>query len=901
MVSPNLTTNNKLQSRLFILAAVFLGLYSLAITFAPAARFRTWQTTYPWTHWIGYLIWLGLFTLVHRRSASNLPERDPYLLPIASLLSGWGMLTISRLSPSLGLRQSAWLLVALILLLLGLRLPGDLGFLRRFKYLWLTSGLLLTALTLVFGTNPMGVGPRLWLGCCGIYMQPSEPLKMLLVIYLSAYLADQQLDLLSLKRDRHNSSKANPSVLFPLLVPTLVMTGIAILLLFVQRDLGTASVFIFLYAVIVYLASGMNRVLWASLSMLLLSGIVGYLLFDVVKLRVDAWVNPWVDPSGRSYQIVQSLLAIANGGLIGRGPGIGNPGLVPVPHSDFIFVAITEETGLIGALALISLLAVLVERGIIIALKAPGTFHRLLAAGLTAYLAGQSILIIGGNLRLLPLTGVTLPFVSYGGSSLVTSFLSMLLLIQISNQSGKRAGSQFQTFPYIQLGTWLLSGLVAAAVLAGWWGIYRGPNLLNRTDNARRSIADRYVRRGTIFDRSDQVLVETTGQPGSLVRHVQYPELGPVLGYTHPIYGQSGLEASLDPYLRGTLGNPGLRVWWNHLLYGQPPPGLNIRLSLDLDLQRKADQLLENHPGGLALLDAKSGEILAMASHPNFDPNQLDQNWSSLINDPQAPLLNRATQGLYPTGTALGPLLLARVEDKGMQLSLPEVLGYSSKSLIWGCSSLPDHPDPLSSWGEAISSGCPGAVVFLGKSLGIQELNHLFPDLGFFTAPKLDLPALSENAPDSISDAGLAALGILGADLDEGKSLRISPLQLSLAVSALSNQGVLPAPRLALAVDTPQAGWVILPTQGEPVSLFSIAIARSITEQLAVKGKPFWASVARVPTGTNQSTPVYTWFIGGTTSAWPGSPLALAFILEEDNPLLAYNIGIQLLEETLIP
>lgn len=151
------------------------------------------------------------------------------------------------------------------------------------------------------------------------------------------------------------------------------------------------------------------------------------------------------------------------------------------------------------------------------------------------------------------------------------------------------------------------------------------------------------------------------------------------------------------------------------------------------------------------------------------------------------------------------------------------------------------------------------------------------------------------------SDAGLAALGILGAELDEGKSLRISPLQLSLAAAALSSQGVLPAPRLALAVDTPQAGWVILPTQGEPVSLFSNATARSITEQLAVKGKPFWASVARVPTGTDPTTPVYTWFIGGTTSAWPGSPLALAFILEEDSPILAYKIGIQLLEETLNP
>lgn len=901
MFSPHLSPNDKLQSRLFELAAIFLGLYAVTITLAPAARFRTWQTDYPWTHWIGYLIWLSLFTLAHRRSARYLPGRDPYLLPMAALLSGWGMLTISRLAPSFGLRQSAWLLVSLIMLLLGLRLPGDLGFLRRFKYLWLTSGLLLTALTLVFGTNPLGVGPRLWLGCCGIYLQPSEPLKLLLVVYLSAYLADRQLYLLALKKDQRYSAIERPAVLFPLLVPTLVMTGLAVLLLLVQRDLGTASVFIFLFALIVYLASGLSRILWASLVSMLLAGTAGYLLFDVVRLRVDAWLNPWVDPSGRSYQIVQSLLATANGGLFGRGPGMGNPGLVPVPHSDFIFVAITEETGLLGALALIGILAVLVERGIITALKAPSTFHRLLAAGLTAYLAGQSILIMGGNLRLLPLTGVTLPFVSYGGSSLVTSFLSLLLLMLISSQPGSRPVTQFRTFPYIRLGILLISGLAATAAVNGWWSIFRGPDLLTRTDNARRSISDRYVRRGTLFERGDQALAETTGEPGNFTRQVLYPDLGPVLGYTHPVYGQSGLEASLDPYLRGTQGNPGLRVWWDHLLFGQPPPGLNVRLSLDLDLQSKADVLLGDHPGGLVLLDAKSGEILAIASHPTFDPNQLDQSWPDLVKDPEAPLLNRATQGLYPTGTSLGPLLLASVADKGVMPSLPENFAYPSMNPTWECANLTARLDRPNDWASAISAGCPGAVATLGKTLGAQELAILFPILGFYTAPQLDLPTLSQNAPEAFSEAGLSALGVFGADLDTGQTLQVSPLQMALASAALSSQGVRPALRLALAVNTPLAGWIILSAQGEPETVFSAAAANATTDRLAVTGKPFWFSVASTPTGSNPIAPVYTWFTGGTTSAWPGSPLALAFILEEDNPVLAYDIGVQLLEETLKP
>ena len=202
------------------------------------------------------------------------------------------------------------------------------------------------------------------------------------------------------------------------------MTGIATLLFLVQRDLGTATIFIFLYSAMVFLATGWRWVPAASLGTLFGAGVLGYLVFDVIRLRVDAWINPWLDPAGRSYQIVQSLLAVANGGIFGRGPGLGNPSLVPVAHSDFIFAAIAEEGGLISVIGLFTLIGFLIYRGLRTAILASDNFRRYLAAGLTAFLAAQSVLIMGGNLRLLPLTGVTLPFISYGGSSLLVSFLS---------------------------------------------------------------------------------------------------------------------------------------------------------------------------------------------------------------------------------------------------------------------------------------------------------------------------------------------------------------------------------------------------------------------------------------------------------------------------------------------
>ena len=183
--------NNKNQSRLLPLAALFLGLYSIILTLSPAVRARSWDVDYLYAHWAGFALWVGLSLLTQNHLNKNLPDRDPYLFPLASLLTGWGLLSIWRLTPTFGLRQSTWLLISISALLIGLRWRDLLPMLRRYKYTLLTSGLILTALTLLFGANPLGIGPRLWLGFGGVYLQPSEPLKLLLVIYLAAYLADK--------------------------------------------------------------------------------------------------------------------------------------------------------------------------------------------------------------------------------------------------------------------------------------------------------------------------------------------------------------------------------------------------------------------------------------------------------------------------------------------------------------------------------------------------------------------------------------------------------------------------------------------------------------------------------------------------------------------------------------
>ncbi len=671
---------DRLEKRLLILAGLFFIIGSAALSISPAVRARSWDAALRWEHWAGVGVWIVVFSWLHHWSVQKIPLRDPYLLPISGLLSAWGLLTIYRLEPGFGLRQSAWLLVAGAMVTAGAVLPANLGFLRKYKYLWLTVSLFLAGLTLFFGVNPMGYGAEMWLGCCGMYLQPTEPLKLIFIAYLAAYLADRYSYLAF-------SGKMVFNDIMGLLAPSLIMTGLALALLVAQRDLGTATIFILLYAAIVFTASGRKRVLLISAILVALAGVVGYLQFDVVRLRVEAWINPWLDPSGRSYQIVQSLIAIANGGLVGRGPGLGNPGLVPLTHSDLIFSAIAEEYGLVGVVALLLLLGLLAHRGLVISMNAPDTYRRYLSAGLTAYLVGQALLIIAGSLRLLPLTGITLPFVSYGGSSLLTSFAALLLLMLISgaesdlaNQGARPAslpgfGSpQLNVYPI--MGIFLFVALAAAALASGWWTAVRGQSLLTRTDNPRRAIEDRWVQRGAILDRNLQPINISSGEPGDFVRKTMAPDLSNVVGYTDPTYGQAGLEASLDSVLRGESGVSSLDSWWSHLVYGQPAPGLDVRLSLDLELQGVADELLLNQQGAAVLMDAVNGEILVMSSHPTFDANQLADEWQNLVSDPSSPLLNRAFQGTYP----LGGLETALFPQGFMNLDLNEMPHLVSKS-----------------------------------------------------------------------------------------------------------------------------------------------------------------------------------------------------------------------------
>lgn len=856
------------QHRLLVLAAAFLVFFSLALTLAPAARLHAWNVPLRWNHWIGFFAWVLTTVVVHTQLMQSLPDRDPYIFPVVALLSGWGLLTIWRLDAGMGLRQTLWLGVSSAAIVMGLRIPGLLRALRRYKYLWLSTGLLLTGLTFLFGTYPGGDGPRLWLGCCGVYLQPSEPLKLLLIAYLAAYLADQ----LPLRFS-----------LVQLLAPTLIMSSAALALLAAQRDLGTASLFILIYSAVIYLASQRKRMLLLSLLILVTAGVLGYFLFDVVRIRVDAWLNPWLDPSGRSYQIVQSLLAVASGGIFGRGPGLGNPGVVPVAHSDFIFASIAEETGLLGACALLGLYTLLVGRGFKMALRATNNYQRYLAAGISTYLAVQGIFIMGGNLRMLPLTGVTLPFVSYGGSSLLTAYLSTLILVLISNRGEEDPAPLYKPEPYLVVSSGLFAGLLALALSSGWWAVARSDALLARTDNPRRGITDRYVPRGSILDRNKTPIVRTTGSVGEFQRQYEYPPLGATIGYNNPLYGQAGLEAGLDNYLRGLKGNPSSLIWIDHLLYGQSPPGLDAQLTLDLELQIQADTLLGDHRGALVLMNANTGGILAIASHPFFDSNQLETAWIDLIANSDSPLLNRATLGQYSPGTALGPFLLAYANTKRLLPTLPADLTYTtSQGEQLKCAVEPEKPIYP---GKLIANGCPAAGAKLGEAIGANAISQIYQSLGLFETPDLPLET-AQSQQITLTNPQLAAVS--------AENLKVTPLQMAIAAAALTNEGNRPAAVILSAVLTPHQGWVLFPIQPATSTDLSQGVGETLNS-LAAQGTQTWQTTA---VAQNNGSPI-TWYLAGTLPRATNPPLALALVLEEDQAQLARQIGQSLLQIAL--
>jgi peptidoglycan glycosyltransferase len=295
-------------------------------------------------------------------------------------------------------------------------------------------------------------GARIWVSVGPINFQPGEFAKILLAVFFAAYLAERGHLIVSTEK-KFGIALPDPRHLAPIVlawvVSVVVMVG--------QRDLGSSLLFFTLFVVMIWIATERTSFLVFGFGLFAAGAVVAHQLFSHVQTRVDIWLNPWDQYTGRGYQPIQALFALGNGGITGTGLGLGSPGAIPAAHNDFIFAAIGEELGMLGGVAILSAFVLLVGAGMRTALRAQSDFEKLLATGLTTIAAVQTFIIIGGVLRVVPLTGVTLPFMSYGGSSLVANYVLLAILIRVSDHTSRTLHEiPFSPSPRERFITWRL-------------------------------------------------------------------------------------------------------------------------------------------------------------------------------------------------------------------------------------------------------------------------------------------------------------------------------------------------------------------------------------------------------------------------------------------------------------
>jgi len=383
---------------------------------------------------------LGLMLAAHLAVRRLAPDADGTLLPIAALLNGLGYVFIVRLdeakaSPkNLAGLQSGWIAVgvgAFILTLLFIRRVRDL---ERYRWTIGFAGIGLLLLPLVPGVGKTINGAKIWVGIGPISFQPGEFAKILLAVFFASYLVEKR-ELLAV-----SSFRLGP---IPLpdpkhLGPVLLAWGVSLVVMVAERDLGSSLLFFALFVALLWVATERATYLVVGLALFAGGALFAHSQFTHVQERVDIWLDPWQDPKDDGFQIVESAFAFSAGGVTGTGLNLGSPTRIPYAETDFIFAAIGEELGLVGASAVLLAFLLIVGAGLRIALRTEVHFERLLATGLTVLIGVQSFIIMAGVIRLLPLTGVTLPFVSYGGSSLIANYVLLALLLRISDDTAQR-------------------------------------------------------------------------------------------------------------------------------------------------------------------------------------------------------------------------------------------------------------------------------------------------------------------------------------------------------------------------------------------------------------------------------------------------------------------------------
>lgn len=427
---PILPTRRNAELGLVCFATLIVGV-ALLIVQANQEQSLKWDL-------LGYtLVFLALFLGAHLTIRRFAPYADPLLLPVVALLNGLGLVLIHRLDLGAGTdsvpgakQQMLWTLVAVVGFSLVVALVKDHRMLARYDYICGAAGLVLLAIPALLPASLSETnGAKIWIRLPGFSIQPAEFSKILLLIFFAGVLVTKRHLFSSAGRHVLGIDLPRPRDLAPLLGAWIISIGVMVF----EKDLGTSLLLYASFLVMVYIAT--ERFSWVVIGLGLFGAgsVAAYHLFGHVRERVQTWLDPFADPEGAGYQMVQSRFSFATGGVFGTGLGNGQPGTVPAASTDFIIAAVGEELGLVGLAGVLMLYTIVIVRGLRTAIAVRDSFGKLLAAGLAATLAIQLFIVVGGVTGLIPLTGLTTPWMSYGGSSLVANYLLLALLVRISH------------------------------------------------------------------------------------------------------------------------------------------------------------------------------------------------------------------------------------------------------------------------------------------------------------------------------------------------------------------------------------------------------------------------------------------------------------------------------------
>ena len=783
------------------------------------------------------------------------PDADPVILPVVFLLSGLGIAFVTRLAPDLADNQVLWLFISVAAMIATLFFVRNLDKLADYKYTLGLVGVILLILPMVIGTEKNG--SKLWLTFGSFSFQPGELAKILIVLFLAFYLASNR-EALSVTAHRVGPFRIPR---FRMLLPLFIMWGISLLIVIFERDLGSALLFFMYFVVMLYVATGRWSYVFIAIGLLVIGFFFCYHFFSHVKIRVDIWLDPWTDAQNSGYQIVQSLYSIADGDLVGSGIGKGMPTLIPFVESDFLFSAIAEEMGLLGASAVIILYMLFCVRGFATAARAKSDSSAFAAVGLTTVIGFQAFLIIAGVTKLLPLTGVTLPFMSQGGSSLLSSFIIVGLLLRAGDEgTGREAqlvasapdtgngrvsllGAQASAFVHgshararfevqgeesgvlgrVALGKRLTALITAFAVLFAalianltYLQVINASAIQHMPSNNHTIAKSAYVQRGAIITSDGVTLAESLRQEdGTYLR--SYPQgslAAHTVGYISTRYGTSGIESTMNDTLTGSSNYSD----WKSALYslaGVQEPGNTVALTINSQMQRAAESALEGYTGAVVVLDPSTGAVLAKASAPTYSYDQLDDIMNS--GGAGSQLLDRTTQALYSPGSTFKAVTLSAALDTGTT-SLDTVYDAEPALTIGGAEvsnyGYNDYGTPTLKEAFALSSNTVFGQV--GVQVGASNLVKYADAFGYGTNVGQDFNTQASLMPEPSEmtewETAWAACGQPVGQHPSPAGPQVTVMQNAMVAQAVANGGVVMNPYLVDHVLSPE-GAVISTTQ----------------------------------------------------------------------------------------